>query len=591
LALLLDFAAQYIAIREGCPTAAPCFELPCSELMLRRSAKASWWAILAVLVMLVAVDRGYWAEVAYWREDQACNLWLGYARSLLTIPVGLISSVGTPNPNGMPLLGAALSRLPNLWAISTALGLLQGILVLWASWLMTGPRLLCFFVVALPALSSVVLRASSIEFWNQWILIDINLAFFALWIAYLRQRSLWTIVGCVGLMLFSPAVYLAGLVNSLLYLGFVLAALWMHPPRIDRQHILGPALATLALAGMAMGIIWLPYRHAMEKLLLPVPTITLEVVKERSLRSLEALLAFPQWSVTHWFHNTDASFMHSNDEVVRPRALSLLDWSKKLLLTQAIVALITLSIAMARWLRRHRPVVEFFVLGRQAWGRAVLAGLVFVMFAAVLCALLAGPNWMAGERPDQQVQFLPFLLFAWFSLPFVLNLPLHAARSLRAVTLLVAAGFCALSLAGGWKMVSSHLSYRGKSLSHADIPLRDQRQAVEFMARDWLAISDEPSIPVSYQLGQEWVIDFGKQLDPWYTAPMTVGRALDFELSRVYGLTNTQEGIQERSTNSPRYIVSYAFKRPSRVPGMNATAHDFGRIRVTILTRTQVEAK
>src|SRR3990172_3844583 len=63
---------------------------------------------------LIIFDRVGWASVAQWREDQATNLWLGYTRGPLDLPVGLISSYDIPNPNGLPLLAIALSRLPGL---------------------------------------------------------------------------------------------------------------------------------------------------------------------------------------------------------------------------------------------------------------------------------------------------------------------------------------------------------------------------------------------------------------------------------------------------------------------------------------------
>jgi hypothetical protein len=544
--------------------------------------KRAWWALfLAGLVILVAFDRGYWAEVAQWREDQACNLWLGYSRNPLTLPLGLISSVGTPNPNGMPLLAVALSQLPNLWAISTALGLLQGVLVVWVCWLIAGPRPL-FLLLALPALSSVVLRATSVDFWNQWILTSVNLAFFGLWIAFLRRQSPWAIVGCIALMLYAPAMYLAGLVNAVLYLVFVLAALWMRPPELSSKDHAAPALVALALVGLAIVLTWAPFAKVMDGMPLPGSSMTVEIAQHRLLQSLESALGFPRWSVTHWYHHTELSFLQSSHAIMGSSAKRMLRWSTLLLLVQASLALLALLVALAGRLRTQRPFAKFFATRDQFIGRSIMAGLVLVMLAVVLSPLLGGPAWTTDDRPDQQVQFLPFLLFAWFALPYVVKLPTKIGWALRGSTLLVALCFCVLSLRGGWQIVLSHLNYRGSSLTDADVPLQHRRQAVAFIAHDWLTISADRKIPVSYQLGQEWVDEFGKQLDPWYPAPMTVGRAFDFELSRVYGLTNTQEGLHTRSSRSVRYLVSYAFARLPYMPGASVTHHDFGRIRVTI---------
>jgi len=59
---------------------------------------------------------------------------------------------------------------------------------------------------------------------------------------------------------------------------------------------------------------------------------------------------------------------------------------------------------------------------------------------------------------------------------------------------------------------------------------------------------------------------------------------LDFELLRVYGLRNTQEGILHRSPAAARYVVSYAFLERPRVDGVTRELV-FGRLRVSIVGR------
>jgi len=99
-------------------------------------------------------------------------------------------------------------------------------------------------------------------------------------------------------------------------------------------------------------------------------------------------------------------------------------------------------------------------------------------------------------------------------------------------------------------------------------------QVVDFIAHDWMKISNKKQIPVSYDLGGgRWngVTNTGGIYEKWYPAPFTIGRAFDFELLRVYGLKNSQEGIQVRSMDHARYIVSYAFLDPPVLPGVKMT--------------------
>jgi hypothetical protein len=560
-----------------------------SRLMLRRLrqaplSRAAWAAILCSLVLAVAFDRGYWAEVSQWREDQACNVWLGYSQGPFALPVGLISSVETPNPNGMPLLAVALTKLPNLWAISTALGLLQGVLVVWVCWLIAGASPL-FFVLALPALTAVVLRATSVEFWNQWILASLNLLFFGLWISYLRRRTAWSVAWFIWPILYAPALYLAGLVNSVVYVVFVVSALWMWPPKLSWKRCIGPGAFVLASVALAAFITWIPYWHVMAGKPLPGRRLSLDVAADRVLASMESALDFAHWNLKHWTAHAADGFLQSESPILSVPAKRLLKWSTRLMFAQALLFTITVVVLVVTRVRKSRRHAESFLAGRQFQGRAIVAGLGFVLLSALVSPLLGGPSWTKGERADQQIQFLPLLLFAWFALPLVVNLPARTGRVFRVLSCVLAFGFSAVSLGAGFEIVSAHLDYRGRTLTDADVPLKHQRQAIEFIAHDWMSHSASPRIPVSYRHGQEWVIDFGKKLLPWYPAPMTVGRAFDFELSRVYGLTNTQEGIQVRTSNSARYIVTYAFRDPPRVRGMSVSHHTFGRIRVTVLQK------
>jgi hypothetical protein len=541
-----------------------------------------WALTLSGLALAIVLDRGYFAQASQWREDQACNIWLGYSRGALSLPVGLISSVGTPNPNGMPLLAVLLTRLPNLWAISTVLGSIQGLLVVWVCWLIVGPKPQ-FFVLALPALTSVILRATSVEFWNQWILCSVNLAFFGLWIVYVRRRSAYVLAWLTLPMLYAPALYLAGLVNAVLYFVVVVATVWVLPPNVTSKRMAGPVCLGLSIVVLSCCLTWIPYARAMTGKALPGPRLSPGVATQRLLASIESGLDFARWNVTNWREHSAQAFLQSGTPILNDAAKELLRSSTWLLFAQALLFTITLVIVIAARMRTRRLHAEFFVARRRHQGRVIAAGMGFVLLAALISPLLGGPSWTKGERIDQQIQFLPFLLFAWFALPWVVNLPARTGLALRTLSCLCALAFSALSMRAGVEIVTSHLDYRGHALTDADVPLAHQRQAIDFVAHDWMRTSTSKKIPIAYQHGQDWVITFGAKLAPWYPAPMTVGRAFDFELSRVYGLTNTQEGIQNRSAKGARYIVTYAFRDPPRVGRASVRHFTFGRVRVSVL--------
>ncbi|HET8937737.1 MAG TPA: hypothetical protein VFN67_30040 [Polyangiales bacterium] len=541
---------------------------------------------IVVLLVVVAWQRTDWARVAQWREDQACNLWIGYVQPVLDLPVGLISSVRTPNPNGMPLLAEALSLLPNLWAISSVVGFVQGALLIWVCALLMQPTSR-FLLLAVPLLSSVLLSATSVEFWNNWILGSLNLAFFGCYMTYLRSRSLWPIVGCVFLMLYAPAVYLAGLVNALLYFAFTVFALLRYPP--ERQRWVGlrgnvpPALAAVLVVLLMLYVTWLPYAEVLRDRSVPTPSLTQDSLDARLVHAFEAALDFPRWSLLHWYRKGRDSFLQSSGDIIGHDGELLLAWSELLLLLQTALTLSALGVALARRVMLARTALAqgLFVPGKVWHGRMLLSGVGFVWLAVSLSPVVGGPHWTRSERVDQQVQFLPFLLIASFALPHVLTLPVWLRANVRRMSVLITVLFSAVNVVAGPKIVRAHLRYEGDELTAADIPLAQQRAVARFVAQDWTSFSTSKRVPIFYKHGQEWVIDFGRKLLPFYNAPMVVGRAIDFELSRVYGLENAQEGIQKRSARGARYIVTY---RAHAAPEGRAAHHyTIGRMRVTVM--------
>jgi len=543
---------------------------------------------LAIIGLLVAValQRAYWAQVAQWREDQACNLWLGYVQPVLDLPVGLISSVKTPNPNGMPLLAEWLSLLPNLWAISTLLGFVQGALAIWVCSLLVQPTWR-FLLVALPVSSSVLVSATSVEFWNNWILVSFDLAFFGCYMTYWRTRSLWPITGCVLLMLLAPAVYLAGLVNALVYFVLIAHLLLRHPPQRSawigvRGNVL-PALAALVVIGVMLTLTWLPYADVMRHKALPMSP----PMNDRLVNGLEAALDFPRWSLLHWYRKHRETFLQSSGEIIGFHGERLLSISEALLLAQGALAVLAIAVTLVRRVRLLPSALaqSFFLPGKRWHGRMLLTGLGFVWLSLLMSPLIGGPAWTRSEREDQQVQFVPFVLIASFALPQLLQMPVWLRTRVQHATLVLAIACTVVNIMATHTIVSAHLNYNGDELSDADVPLAQQREVARFIAEDWRRVSTSSQIPVFYKHGQDWVVDFGKALLPYYPAPMVVGRAIDFELSRVYGLQNSQEGIQKRSPRNARYIVTYAWRAPPKVAPAPVKHHRLGRLRVSVVER------
>ena len=556
-----------------------------------RNTKTIWLLVLAALLVLIAVDRSNWARVSQWREDQSATMWLGFTQSAFSLPVGLISSVHTPNPNGMPLFALLLSRLPNLWSVSTTLGILQGILVLWIGWLVVG-RSTKFFLLTLPVLASVILRATSVEFWNQWVMTSINLFYFGLLVYYLNRPSVWKVPLLLVPMLLAPAFYLAGLANAVVF--FLLAALVMvlKPPHGSRKTWRFSVLACVLLVGAALWLTWIPYAQAMAGQTLPSTGMDLESLKNRFMNTLQSLVDFPIWNEMHWVTNTPDYFYQSSTQILPIAAKHVSTLTHFLTLGQSAIFMALLALALVILHIKRRTLDQFFLPGRQRLGAIVLLSMAFVVLSFVVSAALLGPFWANGVRTDQTVQFLPFVLMAWFGFPFVVRLPRWVRFAAVSLTGIIAAAFVISNLVLGAQVVSAHLDYRGSYLSDADVPLVQKEQVVGFIAQDWESVSTSKTVAVTYDLGgNKWnyLPEFGQPLEQWYPAPMTMGRAFDYELRRVYGLSNSQEGIQLRPLFPTRYVVSYAFMPEPVQAGVTLQHFIFGRLRVSVV-QTELSA-
>ena len=524
---------------------------------------------------LIIFDRVGWASVAQWREDQATNLWLGYTRSPLDLPVGLISSYDIPNPNALPLLAIALSRLPGLLSISATLGTVQAGLIIWIVWLVFGATRPALIILG-PLLSSVFLRAISVEFWGQWMMVPVDLLFFGLAVSYLRRPSVKFLPLMLVVVLLPASLYLAGIANALVFALLFLLLILFKPPESSSGGWILSAATSLAVLAAILAVTWLPYLRAVEwDQIGAIFTGKLPWTQKLSASAL-AILRFPRWSVLQWSRGTLAPIHQSSPDILPPSSGFLIASLGALQWIQVLLALANLALfffPLRRFSRAAAPRWQSS-LPANAW----MLALAFSVLSCALSPLLGGPDWTRFERPDQSVQILPFLIFLWFSTPFVFD---QAAKPfLKRAAAALSALYVFANLIVGYQVVTSHLNYRGDTLSNADVPLVQKTRAVDYIARDWRQVSGSQSIPVYYDLEGRWpwINDMGRSMNQWYPAPMTTGRSFDYELLRKYGLSNSQEGVQVRNEGEGGYTITYAFQYHGDDPA--ACQHVFGRLLV-----------
>ena len=555
--------------------------------MIQKTGKYIF-VIVFLFAILLLVDRYYWAQISQWREDQATNIWLGYTSKIGEMPVGLISSKDIPNPNGMVILGSILSVLPNLISVSFALGFVQIILVSLAGWMSFRRNWQYILLSIVPSLCSVVLRSSSVEFWNQYVITLINI-FFIYWaVRYLENRSLWNLPPIVALILLAPSLYLAGVVNAVAMTAIMVVIVLYSRPKMNN---LAPVLiVTLLLVSSSIILTWLPYFHVvgLEQITNYNKTRLGSVAMLQS--AWESLFGFPIYSTFQWADRATfpLAIKHADPRILSPLSQFILKSVGRIFLVQAVFAfttfIYTVFVSLLKGNTGNKPggIINLPV------ARLVAISGAFIVISYTVSSWLGGPAWRDGERLDQTVQFFPMLLFVVFLLPLMIYTDGRTKKIINGISITLLLLFAATNLLGGFFIIRDHLQYRGNALTEADVPLTHKMQAVNFIAKDWKEHSESNIVPVDYRLGGgvwDWVPSFGEKLLPWYPAPMTEGRAFDYELLRRYSLTNQQEGRQLRDFGDGRYLVTYAFEEPPQSKTGAINHYIFGRIRVSIVEK------
>jgi hypothetical protein len=554
------------------------------------------WPAVAVLAVAVLVDRWVFAGLTQWREDQSTNLWLGYMLPTQFPGVGLVSSLNIFNPNGLPLLGYVLSFLPNLLWISFVLGLIQvaAVVVLFRSLLQRLPNLQWAVLGTLAVtLSSPGLRATSGEFWNQWLFTTPDLVMAWVLVTMDRPRR-WRILLFVIILILIPGFYLAGPITAGAFVLLFCARLLLlyRSDRAAARQVVSwlqsPAvLVPAVLVGCASAwLTWMPYFEAVNFAVFAGGSQGRGELTRRLGHAVLSVACFPHTLIK--LSTADLIILLGSEDITGPVAAGALKLTRWLYVAQAVVAV---GVVAAAVLQQGRQVFR-----RLAAGGGIAVGLLILipLAAAMVSALLNGPRYHLGARLDQQIQFLPFCFIFSFLLPVcLLDGPSQLHRVLRGLVLVMMGTTTVVATVAGVQTCRDHLSYQGPVISDADVPLFHKRAVVDFIAQDWKRRHLPGPLPVDYDLAGpwDWVPEYGEKLAGLYGAPMTIGRSFDFEFRRVHGLVNHQEGVQRREVGTGRYIVSYAGVRLPAAADKTWTHRNFGRLRVSVAEDRPGEGK
>ena len=546
------------------------------------------YLLFTLFAALVIWDRYSLAGIAEWGVDQGSHLWLGSVLLQNYPRVGLASSYSVFNPNGFPLLCWFLSFLPTLRSISVALGVLQALVMLVLADQLLEDRYVKWTFL-LVAIAAPAMKGIAVELNQLWIFASLTPLCALLLFAVISGRAgFWIYLSLWFLLMFCAAIYFSGIILPIIFALIVLFC--VAAPKVLGASVTKPfsfhaiwgvrsVVAALCAFCASLLLTWVPYFSVVN--LSDLAGLAKSDYWMRLKMGYEAVLMAPlylyEFTDFLWGPNLSGpAILGANLSTFA----SLLSWQLKVQyfsLCGLIILLGAKAVFRGRTPARilEPKAVFVFALG------------LLPLWAAIASAWMGGPLFHRGERGNIAIQFLPFFLILVFPAYELLLAELPVLEwILKPLSRANAAVFCCLAMVSTPWLILNHREYRGDELLGADVALLYKEQAIAFIANDWLKVGlGSTVVPVDYDLigAWPWIPEWGAKNAVVHGAVYTFGRPYDWQFMRTYGWTNYQEGAVNRLVGTGRYVISYAHNPTSIPPEQILTAHEFGRLRVTVL--------
>jgi hypothetical protein len=517
----------------------------------------------AIPLAIFALDRLRWPTVASWREDEATVIWIGRHFAVTDFTVGIVSSTGLPNPNGLLWLAKLVSQAPDLYWSGVFMQLLHvaalfGVCLALARRVSTNAGLGLFVLTG----ALFAYRASCSEPFSQSLMLPTMLGCTCVFLLCVQTPSFALLFGLLALLWLPPALYIAGLLNSAIFV-VALGACALRASfreRLLATDLKRPLSAFLVWSAAQLLLVWKPYFSVVS--LHDLRAVSKVPFGERLLRAASELLRAPVWLWEHACLDGFRPSLYVDEHIVSSAWLGLLGDAAAWLFRGLMISAVVAAFRVRVW---QRP---------ELW-RWIYWPLFLLLLALVFSPLLGGPSFSRGERPDIGLQFLCLVL-----IPIAVTLsaqPLEETAGVSALGLGLA--FAAIEMLAGPIAVGAHLRYRGDVLSEADVPLRQKMRVIDTIVHEAQKRHLGPAIPIDYQVDGlwKWIRRFKPKALVHYGSPYTLGRAFDYDLERRYGIENALEG-KRRGAPHWGFWVNYAFEPAPH--GRGDTLREIGRLRV-----------
>jgi len=532
-------------------------------------------------LLLVIYLRFRWSTVSQWREDSATNIWLAYTKNFNELPVGLLSSKMVPNPNGIILIGKIFTTIESVLHLTFVLSLFQVFLFFLLSREISSNKSLNNFTFLVLSFSTII-SASSVEFWNNWILILPNTLFFIFLFKYLNTTNSKFLLISFCLLIVPSSIYLAGISNSIIYFLLIFIVLFKNKNYKKIKFKIKHLLATVFFYLINFLIVWNPYFKSLK--LSEIFGFSGLTTYDRVNIFSDTFLELPGFFITFWTKKQSFYINHIDiTGITNVHTRALHELFK--IYVEFHKVIIVMFIAVILFSIRNLIKINDVKIDNKLFDKLFLF-FVFIIFSALLNPIIGGPNFVNYERVENMNQYYQYFLIIWLCTPFLVVEKFYQ-KKLILFNNIVFSIFLLVNILLSLSIFTDSLNYDGDKLIESDVPLIHKIEAVDYIGSSILEKNSELNTTISYDLGGgtwNWIPSHGEYFSTWYKDyPFTIGRIFDYQLLRKYSIKNDYEGFVSRDFIDSDYIISYKFEYHEALDNKNYEHEYFGRLRVSKL--------
>jgi hypothetical protein len=526
---------------------------------------------LVFFIVLLAIYRFYWIELAYWGVDEATNLWLGYVKPISKLNIGLISSQLIPNPNGMMIVGKFLSIFGSAVNISLFLTLLN-LYVLYLFLLSYFiQKNFDFYLIFLIGGSSILISSTAIEFWNQWILLTINLMIMTFVFRYINSNKVINLYILIFLIPLPVFIYLGGLTNTLAF-GIIFLYLIYKTHKQTNINFLPLSFYTLFVAIIYWIFTFQKFFNTIS--LNRLGSLNSLSIIDRAKYLLNNLLKLPDGLINTWNKKEKFVIFQTDSVILNSSTEQLLEiffqFHKILPLFTTTLFFYCLTTALRNGEKSNN----------QSNNKKTNLLVFFISFSLVMSPIYGGPDFLIiQEKSNNLNQYYLFFILIWYLLPFSFN-NTEKSKNILLLNRSLFTIFFVLNLILGIQIIKDNKSFDSNIKTSIEAPLKDKIDVVDFIANEWIGDNNSNSPSIEYNIfvsEMTWFNGLTNEFSRYYNpSPYTEGRVLDYELLIRYNLMNMYNQNIE-----PDFIVTNLFEPEPQLKDKILNHYKVGRLRVT----------